>query len=490
MAYTNTPDENTYRTVRLPLAGTAQQRQGSYSYETKDQRLVNIYAEPYQDPDGDKGYKLRSRPGVAWVMDLKPGSTGAGRGVAYFNGYYYAAIDGQLYQNTMPVATLGTTSGNVGFVEFNGTYNALIVLDGIKGWVVKTDGSVTQITDPDFPSPHIPAPVYLDGYVFVAKSGTADIYNSDLEDPFSWTPGNFITAESNPDNIVMISRYNNYIAAIGSKTVEFFYDAAVPTGSPLARNTSAIQTIGCPAPYSVVRTNTELIMVGDTGGGGRTVWLFNGFTPKQIGSVQVNECLDEEMVPTDILAYWISSGGHRFYVLTVSARTWVYDFDSGLWHEWSSPVDDTVAFTTIRYVCEHPDGKPKGLSWGNATILEFRSTSGVDSTTQFTAGDKPITCFITTDKKDFGSNNRKFMSRLALIGDVPVNDGSNVPVTIQWSDDDYNTWSDARTLQLNSNMGAITQCGMFRRRAFKFKITAGKPIRIDALEVDLNIGRN
>lgn len=31
-----------------------------------------------------------------------------------------------------------------------------------------------------FPTPHVPTPVFLDGYIFLSKANTADIYNSDL----------------------------------------------------------------------------------------------------------------------------------------------------------------------------------------------------------------------------------------------------------------------------------------------------------------------
>jgi len=102
----------------------------------------------------------------------------------------------------------------------------------------------TEITSADFPTPHCPFPVFMDGYLFVAKSGTQDIYNSNLDDPALWTAGDYISAEMYPDKIVALSKNNNYIYALGSNSIEYFYDAAVATGSPLGRHDSAVQQFG------------------------------------------------------------------------------------------------------------------------------------------------------------------------------------------------------------------------------------------------------
>ena len=74
-----------------------------------------------------------------------------------------------------------TTSGIVGFCLFlyDDNTSAVIATDGTT--LIKIDSSnvVTTCVDADMPV-HIPNPIFLDGYLFVAKADSADIYNSNL----------------------------------------------------------------------------------------------------------------------------------------------------------------------------------------------------------------------------------------------------------------------------------------------------------------------
>lgn len=482
MAYTNTPEQDTYRTVRHELAGVGNGRNGTTI--TKDARYVNCFVESVKNPmqDQKKRY-LRQRPGMIHKTNI--GVTGTGRGIAYFNGYLYSAIGNKLYRDTTEVATLGNSSGRVGFTQFNGTYTALIALDGVKGWVIKTDNTVTEITDVDFPTPHSPYPVFLDGYLFVADLDTDDIYNCDLEDPLTWTPGNFITAELYPDKIVAMAKNANYLVAIGEKTTEQFYDAALIGGSPLQRNDSAVQQIGCPAPATVVQGDGELVFVGSTDNGGRTVWFIKGFESKEIATPQIRQSLTSEGTGiSSASAFMIRSMGHKFYVLTTSTRTFVFDFDEGLWHEWT--YNGVSSPFICLYACDHPDGDARTLHPSNGNLLAFSDTVAHDAITS--SSNTTMTVEVVTDKLDFGSNNRKYAHRLSLVYDVPHTAAVNMSVA--WSDDDYQNWSSARTVSVNTDLSAITQLGMFRRRAFKLTYTAAYPIRGEALELDINIGQS
>lgn len=482
MAYTNTPEESTYRTVRVDFAGVGTGRNGTTT--SKDARFVNCFAETVRDPTNkDKKYWLRQRPGLTHKMNV--GVSGTGRGIAYFNGYLYSAIGNKLYRDTTEVATLGNSSGRVGFTQFNGTYTALIALDGVKGWVIKTDNTVTEITDVDFPTPHVPFPIFIDGYLFVADDGTDDIYNCNLEDPLTWTAGNFITAELYPDQIKALAKNANYLVAIGEKTTEQFYDAALTGGSPLQRNDSAVQQVGTPAPSTVVQGDGEVIFVGTTDNGGRTVWLLKGFEAKELATPQIRQSLTSEGSGiSSAAATIIRTMGHKFYILTTSTRTFVFDLDEGLWHEWT--YNGATSPFIFLYACDHPDGEARALHPSNGNICAFSDTVATDAITS--SSSTTMTMQVVTDKLDFGSNNRKYMHRLSLVGDAPHS--SAVSVAVSWSDDDYQNWATSRDISLTGDLSYMTQLGMFRRRAMKFTYTAAYPIRLEAFEMDINIGQN
>jgi hypothetical protein len=80
------------------------------------------------------------------------------------------------------------------------------------------------------------------------------------------------------------------------------------------------------------------------------------------------------------------------------------------------------------------------------------------------------------------------MSRFSLIGDVPDDTLVDTAVSIKWSDDDYKTWSTARTLTFTGDLPAITQLGQFRRRAFRITYSLPHLFRLEAMEMDINKG--
>lgn len=482
MAYTNTPQTSTYKTQRLTFVGSPQQRDG---VSLKDQRFINLFPELIKSPITDgKKYYLKKRPALQYDSLV---IAGEGRGIYVYNSKKYVVIGASLYIDGVISVTLGTSTGPVGFAQYNGDEDWLLLVDGVKGWAIKkSDGSVNQITDPDFPTPHIPFVVGMDGYVAVVKQDTSDIYNSVLNDPLNWTNGDFVSAEMFPDTIKALVKNNNYIYAVGTESIEYFYDAANATGSPFSRNDSAVLQFGTNAPYTVVQTDNEVILVGDSGNGGRAVWTVDGFKSVDVSIEPIKQALDNEAGDlSNAIGYCIRISGHKFYVLTLvkSGRVLVYDFDEKMWHEWQ--FGDVSAPFYAPFAADSTLGFPYILHKTAGTVMKFLENVYVDSPTG--AGDVGINCVATTVKLDFDTINRKQMYRLAVVGDSP-NNTTDCPLGVEWSDDDYNTWTTSRTLTMNGVMSAITRLGYFRRRAFRFTFNQPYLLRLEALEVDINVG--
>ncbi len=485
MPYSKNPATTTYDTQRIDFAISPQQRAGNL--QDKDARVLNMMVEPLTSPTEDnKRVIIKSRPGMSTAYTV---NSGVARGIYYWVvsgvGYTISVVADKVYTNGTLLTTITTTTGEVNFTEFVTSVGvvSLVMVDGTKGYVYTSPViAPTAIVDADFPTPHIPMPVFLDGYLFLAKANTEDIYNSNLDDPSLWTAGDFISAELYPENLTALSKGTNYIYGIGSGSIEYFYDAGTATGSPLARHDTASQQFGTVAPATVVSTDKELILVGETGNGGHTVWTLDGFKEKEIGTPAIKSVLYTEgaSLPS-AKAHCIRVSGQKLYVLTLTSRTLIYSFDTQLWSEWSSGAAGTAAF-----IGSHATDGPNG----NAMILD-NSGGSIYTIGEafFTDAGAAFLCQITTPKQDFGNFNRKFMSRLSLIGDVPdANDVDN-NVTVQWSDDDYRTWSSARTLSFNNDFPTMTQLGAFRRRAFRFQYSSPHLLRLEAFEVDINKGQ-
>lgn len=462
-----------YKTQRFSFIGSPQQRSGG---DTQDQRFVNLYPELISsDMTNGKKYYLKKRPGLQTITQLGTGSQ-PGRGCYYWEGHSYVAVGNTLYKDGVAIITFTTSTGLVGFTTYrDDTRYLLFVSDGVQGYTIDLGGAVIAIVA--LPTPHIPNPIFLDGYIFLAGQGGQTIYNSKLQDPYTWPSDGFIDAEMYPDNLVALTKNLNYIVAVGTASVEFLYDNANSTGSPLQRNAPAVNQFGCPAPNSVAQTEKCVILVGTTNNGGRTVFMLEAFQPTEIASEPIREALDlEGGYINTATAFIIQSSGHQWYVLTLthSSRTFVYDFHEKMWHEWTSGNSAYTAFNW-GYACDGPAGLPLLLSYsGQIAYLDANT---------YTDGGTTIYCQAVTTKIDFDTNERKRFYRLSLVGDAPLTSGT-VPILVEWSDDDYNTWT-GKNLTINQTYQTITQLGYGRRRAFRFTYLQNAPLRMESFELDI-----
>jgi|SRR5579859_889804 len=470
-----------YHTQRFSFIGSPQQRDGSYQ---KDQRFLNVYPELIKSPISDgKKYYLKKRPGVATNRTF--GSTGTGRAIFYWasNTTYYTVIGNTLYANGTAILTISDgTTGPCGFCEFRtDTVDELFFCTGMSAWTITTSNSLTLVSGAtNFPIPHIPQPIFLDAYIFLAASGTQTIHNSNLNDPTTWPADGFIDVEMFPDNLVGLSKSQNYLAAIGMGSVEWLYDNANSTGSPLQRNAPAVSQFGCPAPQTISQTEQELMLVGQTGNGGRTVWTLSGFQPSEIATAPVREALDAEGSSiSSATGFTIQCAGHKWYVLNLKAnsRTFVYDFEEQMWHEWSSGTGQ--AYFGYDYVADSGNGQPVLLS-SNST-----NTTVALSPTTYTDLGNVINCMVVTVKLDFDTIKRKRLYRLTLITDSPAGDNQGINMMVSWSDDDYNTFTTGVPLDVSAVYPTIMQLGLTRRRAFKFVYQQPYPLRMESFELDI-----
>jgi len=152
-----------------------------------------------------------------------------------------------------------------------------------------------------------------------------------------------------------------------------------------------------------------------------------------------------------------------------------------MWSEWASGPESATGFVGT-HAADGPNGKPYILHRLGTDIYTMSENVFTDAGTAFR-------CEIVTEKQDFETINRKFMHRLAIIGDVPDSTGVDNTIYVDWSDDDYTTWSTARTLTFNYDFPVMGQLGSFRRRAFRIRYSLPHLIRFMGLEVDINKGQ-
>lgn len=325
-----------------------------------------------------------------------------------------------------------------------------------------------------FPSPHVPSPEFIDGYMLLAGANSGDIYNSDVDNIYGWGGGNFVSAEMWPDDIVRLARQNNQLVAFGHNSTEFFYDAASASGSPFSRNEGTVLQIGCAAAYAVYENERFLIFIGQSESGGRAAWIVEGFTPRKISTEHIERILDAAGTGISTAkGYGLRTKGHLFYVINLATCTLVYDVEEKVWHEWSTNVATAHTTFAYNYATDIGSGKVGLLHNTDGYLYTMDPLVYQDNATAI-LGDA------YTQKYDGSTMNRKFMHNLNLLGDL------GATYTIRWSDDDYVTWNSYLTL--GTTRPFITRLGSFRRRAFHVRHTANEDSRLEAIEFEVDVG--
>ena len=328
MAYSKTPQTSTYQTKEVKLLNTWEQRDASL---TKDNDALNCFYDIIQNrKTEDKDSYVVKRHGTSAYPYVADSSTV--RGIHYWedeNKLLVATGDDIIIVNAgtgAVIATLstafGTTTGDVGFCEFlYDTNNVKVVAtDGTTLLTIDSSNVKVVCADGDLPAPHIPQPVFLDGYLFLVKTDTADIYNSDLNDPLAWTPGDFLTAEMSADTVVKISNLNNYIVVFGTGSIEYFFDAANASGSPLQKYDTQHKFVGYTAGFA--RNGNDIYFVGNSVDSGVQVYRATDLKIEPMGSPPIRRTLELESVASGAMAHY---GGHSFYVITTTTGTYQLD---------------------------------------------------------------------------------------------------------------------------------------------------------------------
>lgn len=523
MSYTNSPMVSTYSTSRVPLAYGIQARAGLVSLTT-DPGMVNVL--PFKEKDegghdvvwGETRYAIRgitinNTPGNItrgmFVWEKTPGTL-----------YYFAVVNQSVYTSTNGavwnvVNTLTTAATTpVRFTEYIDASNTkkLIMVDGVEGYIFTSSAAGTKITDANFPSPHVPFPIYLDGYLFLAKANTGDIYNSDLNSPSTWTAGNFFSAQGYPDDIKALIRINNYIAAIGSSSTEYFYDAGNSPGSPLARLDGATLPFGTNHPNTIAANKDTIIFLSNNGDGESTVRMIEGLKYKEVSARFVVTLMSNIIaVASNMRGYLFRQQGELFYGLCFDGTntsataapqqglTLVYSFNTELWSEFQYSSPQTYMFP-VYFTSPATSGSSFTYvagSFGGLAFFGFWSQSNAKYNDSLDGiSEAAISETVRTPSFDFGTMNYKTMSRVGL-GFTALFENGVSQVRCQYSDGDWTGLNTAEVL-FGNNTGAgvddngrssfpfITRLGIFRVRAFILSSTSGIPKQWKFLEFDIN----
>ena len=481
MAFSKAPSQSTYQTKEIKSAWVLRNRDAS---GTKDTIALNgFYDLVTNKATGDKDIHFVKRDGCSAFEYTLP--SGPARGAFYWEeqdklfvsyGDDIAVITGStgVLVTTLSNVFLSTT-GEVGFCEFlyDTGSTKIVVTDGTRIVTIDSANVVVTGASVDQPAAFNPHVVFLDGYLFLAKTNTAEIYNSNLNDPLAYTSGDFISAEMVADNLIRIVRLNNYILALGTASIEFFYDAAVETASPLKRVDTPVKNVGYLG--GAVTHQNRMYFVGQTQSTSPEVFMIEDWKLETLDNPPLRRYVQPH---TSFNGAIVTNGGRDFYVLTVGSITYWMDLDTRLWTRVAFQNSATFALQAAMIV-------PRPTIGNVSVVIPTTGTSlYVFNPNLYQDAGVNYNVEVQTYKNMFDTYHEKYMSRLLVIADQ-ANAGN---VSLSWTDDDYQSFSPVRTIDLSERKPRIHRMGRFVERAFKFTYTTNNPLKLHHFEVDFNIG--
>ena len=324
-----------------------------------------------------------------------------------------------------------------------------------------------------------PGAVFLNGFLYVMDSNGV-VYNSDLNSIASWTANGSINSNSYPDGGQVIVRYRNLVVAFNTTSTEYFSDVGNPSGTPLQNNTNSTTKIGAASPYAVASIEDSLVWVSATDRGGSSVYLLQNYYPQKIST----PIIDQQIALVGASTVRVSAAkffGRTFVFVILTNNTYMYCIEDKMWHEWNSDINywDFIAVASVG--ANHLYGISLSGTSGKVWRLDVQTVIYTDNGNNYTMT-------IQTSKIDNNNDFRKRISKLTVIGDRTVITSN---IDISFSDDDYQTFSTPRTVDMSGIRAYLNNYGpSFRRRAFKLVNTSNTSLRLEALEFNTVQGIN
>lgn len=439
-----------------------------------------------------------------------------GRAIYFWdsNNVLYILNDDTIYKNTYSGA-LGTTitSGTqkCSFHQLN-TLLILVNPQDNKAYTITTADAVTVIGG-SFPADISRGGAILDGYFFVMDTSGV-IWNSDLNDASTFSAGNSINAEREEDGGIYLGKHHDHLVALGERTTEFFYDNGNPTNSPLNRREDLSYTIGCADGNSVWEEGDTTVFIGSELSTGLHVYVIENFNLKIISNGASDALLTQAIIRDsyEVFGSGFSANGHKFYILTLHTTpssitpevSYIYDFNTNLWHEWETGINSLTNFPVIDWSIRAGQSIRSGtgiLSNGDIIIANngYSPQDTIGANVYVTPATYVETGYITdtgasgttfTMKVRFGqfdgeTNNNKFLHYLRPRMNQTKNSQT---LTIKWSDDDNRNFITGGTFDTQYQHNNFRRGGTFHRRNFELQYSGTEQLFIESLEADIRIG--
>jgi hypothetical protein len=459
------------------------------SIVNKDERWINCF----YTKEGGIDYATK-RPG--FTASNTPASGNIGSAILVWTGASnkvmtcFGDTNSTLYDGTTSKGAITGVAKSITETKAGSNVATIMIPSSDStGWYYDNGSTVavaTKIVDVDFPgnAGYTLAGnfVSIDGYNCIMTTD-GKLWASDLNSVTSWTATSFDTASDYPDAGVGAARWKDKILTFGTESVQFWYNAGL-TPFPLSQvGGSSTLKLGAISSDAITAISDYVFWCGGTDKGGLTVYMWDG-SLSRISSPEI----DFQLVLSGITSISLTSlrvFGKSFILVNTNTTTFVYCIEDQRWHEWQP------ASYSLWYRCS-------GLSSGSSIItysISNTSTAGKVYTinqalVSFQDDGNNWTSTIQTMNDDSGSSNSKFYSEFRLDADI---ESAYSPVTVSYSDDDFQTFTSAGMIDLNNpqpifRLGGSSKSN-WNRRAWRLTHNTDTAFRIRKATYKASVGR-
>lgn len=291
---------------------------------------VNMLATP-KEVLNSNGY-LRSFPGVVKVQDV----SGASRGVMYnsHESAVYRVCGTAIYKSG---ASIGEVKG-AGRVSMAGSYNSQAVAANGTMTLFRYDGTVKTLSNWDASTGYAQYDLGVmrdlarnrSRYIW-SKDGSDSFFISDLEDESK--PDRYAAeyrAESQPDGIIGIDDWRDFVVCFGTKTTEYFSltgnNSAVGVAIYQAQPSMMVQK-GIAGTYCKTKYADTHAIISHPATGAPSVYLINSGSVQQIATASIERILQsysESELSSGVMET-IRFEAHELLVIHLPKHVLVYD---------------------------------------------------------------------------------------------------------------------------------------------------------------------
>lgn len=294
-------------------------------------RLINCFAEKLQD-GARAGFTRRRAPGLRLIAEAEEQGM---RGSHFHNGTLYVAVAERLRKvtssgNTYVVTDLGALPGDkrVTFARNNkAPVPDILCVTENDVYVVTSDSPPVSLDEGSLPQPLTVC--FLAGYfVFALRDGR--VFFSAINDT-TISDLDFGKAENRPGGLYGAYPYGEMLLLCGPSSMEVWQNAGNATGSPFSR--AAVIPRGLASTFAIGGFEdgfSSIVFVADDNG---VYLLSGGYSPTKISTPELDRLIEAVTDKTLLDVTVAVTSGHHWVSVTGPTFTWVYEVQTGLWHE-------------------------------------------------------------------------------------------------------------------------------------------------------------